>query len=312
MISNSSQPVDYERPVYLSTWKKGLLTTRIKRLNALLEQCRLCPRTCLVNRVRGDKGVCGAGRFPEVASYGPHFGEERPLVGMHGSGTVFLAHCNLLCIFCQNYDISHLAHGSKTSISQLAQIMLEVQSMGCHNLNLVTPTHYVPQIIEALQVALQNGFRLPLVYNCGGYESLEVIQLLDGIIDIYMPDLKFFDRQRSRDYLNADDYPDVVQKVIKEMHRQVGPLIIDHESIAKHGLLVRYLVMPGTSEDELRSIFRFLSQEVSPETYVNIMGQYRPLYKARAVKGIDRVPQMAEYNQARLIAREMGLTRGFD
>jgi len=317
MILNDRLSENFPAPVYLETWKKGILANRIKQLNTLLGECSLCPRACGVDRLHGragsnQAGVCGAGKFPQVASYGPHFGEEQPLVGRNGSGTIFFAHCNLLCAFCQNYDISHLAQGTKSSISQLAETMLEVQAMGCHNLNLVTPTHFVPQIVEALNIAIQNGFRLPLVYNCGGYENVEVIQMLEGIVDIYMPDLKFMDRERSQRYLAAEDYPEVVRRVIREMQRQVGELMITEQGLAYHGLLVRYLVMPQTSEEELESIFRFLADEISGETYINIMSQYRPLFKARKFPEIDRPTSSEEYTNARQIARSMGLRRGFN
>lgn len=299
-------------PAYLKLYRTGQLVTISKKLNALLNSCTLCPRQCRVNRMKDELGDCKSGRFPRVSNSGPHYGEERPLVGMYGSGTVFFAHCNLLCIFCQNYDISHFASGHKMSISQLARVFIEIQNSGCHNLNLVTPTHFVPQIIEALVLAIHKGFRLPIVYNCGGYESVHVIKLLDGIVDIYMPDLKFLDKSRSKNYLQVEDYPEIVQVVIKEMFRQVGDLVLNKDGLAERGLLLRYLVMPATTDEELEAIFSFIAEEISPQTYCNIMDQYRPLYKAREYAEINRGITMDEYNNSRQIAKKFGLKRGFN
>jgi len=263
-----------------------------------------------VNRIAGEKGYCQAGAEVIVSSTFAHFGEEPPLVGSHGSGTIFLTHCNLRCVFCQNYDISHLGEGKRISDSELAQLMFGLQRQGCHNINFVTPTHYVPQIVAALPAAIELGLTIPLVYNCGGYESLEVLKLLDGIIDIYMPDTKFSDAGAAAAYCSAPDYPRILQEVLLEMHRQVGDLMLDERGIAYQGLLIRHLVMPqgvaGT-----RETMSFIARHVSPDSYVNIMGQYRPLFRAGEYQEIARPISTGEYREAIEIAREEGLRRGF-
>src|SRR4030043_602630 len=212
-------------PSYISLFEKGELTQRVKLLKELLKECRLCPRECRVNRLDGEIGVCQARSELTVSSAFPHFGEEPPLVGQQGSGTIFLTHCNFRCIFCQNYDISHLGRGTRMTLSDMAQTMVKLQKMGCHNINFVTPTHYAPQIVASLSEAIEMGLRLPVVYNCSGYESIEVIQLLEGVVDIYMPDAKYMDQKHSKQFSNAPDYPEVIKKVLKEMHRQVGDLM---------------------------------------------------------------------------------------
>ena len=245
-----------------------------------------------------------------ISSAFSHFGEEPPLVGLHGSGTIFLTHCNLRCVFCQNYDISHLGEGKPITVSELAQYMIGLQQRGCHNINFVTPTHYVPQIVAALPEAIESGLNVPLVYNCGGYESLEVIKLLDGIFDIYMPDVKFSREEAGARYSNAPDYPQVLQEVLREMHRQVGDLMLDEQGIAYQGLLIRHLVMPnevaGTKE-----LMTFIAQELSTDSYVNIMDQYRPLYRAGEYPEIDRPISPREYREVVEIATGEGLHRGF-
>lgn len=288
----------------------GELSERIERLREILKQCHLCPRRCGIDRTKGEKGYCRAPYELMVSSAFPHFGEEPPLVGRYGSGTIFLTHCNLRCVFCQNYDISHLGHGEKIGPEELAKIMLYLQRQGCHNINFVTPTHYVPQIVEALPLAIEGGLRIPLVYNSGGYDSLEVIKLLEGIFDIYMPDIKFLNATHSQRYCNAPDYPEVVKTIIKEMHRQVGNLLIDERGIAQRGLLVRHLVMPnGVADTE--EVLRFIAEEISVHTYINIMDQYRPLYKAYDFPEIARRITPTEYLEAINIARNLGLYRGF-
>jgi len=264
----------------------------------------------MVNRLAGERGYCLAGADVMSSSAFSHFGEEPPLVGSHGSGTIFLTHCNLKCVFCQNYDISHQGEGKSISGSELAQLMIGLQLRGCHNINFVTPTHYVPQIVAALPRAIELGLKIPLVYNCGGYESLEVIKLLDGIIDIYMPDTKFACEWEAASYCNAPDYPRVLQKVLLEMHWQVGDLMLDEQGIAYRGLLIRHLVMPhgvaGT-----REIIAFIARRVSTDSYVNIMDQYRPLYRAGEYPEIDRRITSQEYREAIEIAKDAGLRRGF-
>ena len=235
-------------PGYIELCKTGDLKRRIEALNDILKECKLCPRECGVNRMEGEIGVCKSGADLMVSSVSPHFGEEPPLVGFHGSGTIFLTHCNLRCVFCQNYDISHLGRGHITTSSEMANYILRLQKMGCHNINFVTPTHYVPQILASLPEAIDIGLKIPLVFNCGGYESLEVIRLLQGIIDIYMPDVKYADGRVAEKYSMSPDYPEVIKKVLLEMYRQAGDLKTNQDGIAERGLLIRHLLMPGGIE----------------------------------------------------------------
>jgi len=283
------------------------LAERIARLRDLMRSCRLCPRNCRVDRLAGKVGTCGAGAEPIVSSYGPHFGEEAPLVGRRGSGTIFLTHCNLKCIFCQNYDISHLGRGQAVSPHAVADMMLTLQQRGCHNINWVTPTHQVPMLIEATQLALHQGLRLPIVYNCGGYEPLEVLRLLDGIVDIYMPDAKYGDNDAGQQLSGVSDYWDRCREALSEMHRQVGDLRTDASGIATRGLLVRHLVLPedmaGTP-----TVMAFLAS-LSPDTYVNVMAQYRPQYRAREVPAIARPIATTEFRRAVQTALDAGLSR---
>ncbi|MFB0506954.1 MAG: radical SAM protein [Thermodesulfobacteriota bacterium] len=245
-----------------------------------------------------------------VSSVFPHFGEEAPLVGYHGSGTIFLTHCNLRCVFCQNDDISHRGRGEKTSLSQMTNYMMRLQELGCHNINFVTPTHYVPQIVASLPKAIDLGLHLPLVYNCSGYESLEVIKLLDGIMDIYMPDAKYAGEEPAKRFSNAPDYPPVLKEVLKEMHRQVGDLHMNQNGIAERGLLIRHLVMPedlaGTED-----LMKFIAEEISRDSYVNIMQQYRPQYKSYDYPELRRRITYGEYLHAVKVAKNFGLHRGF-
>ncbi len=295
-------------PSYIPLYERGELQGRIDRALEILSSCTLCPRNCRVDRTRGEKGVCRVGRLPMVSSYTPHFGEERPLVGRYGSGTIFFTYCNLKCIFCQNYDISHLGEGVEVSTEDLANMMIYLQSLGCHNINLVTPTHQVAQILEALPLAIEKGLQIPLVYNCGGYESVETLRLLDGVIDIYMPDFKYGDPEVARRYSAAPNYTEIAKAAIKEMHRQVGDLVLDERGIAQRGLIVRHLVLPqglaGT-----REVMRFIAREISPNTYVNIMDQYRPCYRAVEYPPLNRRITREEYEEAIRIAMEEGIKR---
>ncbi|HAY37996.1 MAG TPA: radical SAM protein, partial [Desulfobacteraceae bacterium] len=224
-------------PAYIETFKKGLLAEKIETAYKILKSCTLCPRQCKVDRLAGETGVCKTGKKAYVSSFNAHFGEEGPLVGTHGSGTIFFTHCNLLCIFCQNYDISHLGHGEEISNEQLAGMMLHLQNKGCHNINFVTPSHVVPQILSAVENAISEGLSVPLVYNTGGYDSVQTLKLLEGVFDIYMPDFKFWDPEIAKTTCNAKDYPEITQKALIEMHRQVGDLLIDDRGIAKRGIL---------------------------------------------------------------------------
>ncbi len=297
--------------VYLETYESGVLDERIEKLEAILNECKLCPRECGVNRNKGEKGYCKSDKHLMVSSVQPHFGEEDVLVGTHGSGTIFLTNCNLRCIYCQNYDISHLGYGQRMTVEELAFSMLSLQKRGCHNVNFVTPTHYTPQIVKALKIAIEKGLRIPIVYNCGGYEAKSTIELLDGIVDIYMPDIKYSDAENAKKYSNAPDYFDRCKEAVKEMHRQVGDLKVDESGIAYRGLLIRHLVLPngiaGSAE-----VLKFVATEISKESYVNIMMQYRPMYKAHEYKELNRGIKMSEYREAIDIAREWGLHRGFE
>ncbi|RKX31559.1 MAG: radical SAM protein [Verrucomicrobia bacterium] len=261
-------------PGYVRLLHRGELAQRIEAARQRLTPCRLCSRRCGVDRLNDERGFCLIGRQPVVSSAFPHHGEEDCLRGTQGSGTIFFSGCNLQCVFCQNFDISHTARGALMDPPSLAELMLRLQGLGCHNINLVTPTHVTPQILEALVLAVPEGLRLPLVYNCGGYEDVETLRLLEGIIDIYMPDFKFWDPEKARLYLNASDYPEIARRAVREMHRQVGDLVMDEKGLARRGLLVRHLVMPGCLDDT-RAILQFL-RELSPGTAVNVMAQYRP------------------------------------
>ena len=297
-------------PSYIPLFKKGELNQRIQLLKEFLKECRLCPRECRVNRLNGEVGYCKAPSKLMVSSAFPHFGEEPPLVGYHGSGTIFLTHCNLRCVFCQNYDISHLGRGEQITSSEMARAMVRLQEMGCHNINFVTPTHYVPQIAASLPEAIEMGLSLPIVYNCSGYESIEVIRLLEGVIDIYMPDTKYMDEKFSKQFSNAPDYPVVIKKVLKEMHRQVGDLKTNSKGIAEKGLLIRHLVMPGGVASS-EAVLKFIAEEISPHSYVNIMVQYRPEYQAYEYSEINRRITHKEYMEAIQMAKRFHLHRGF-
>lgn len=281
---------------------------RAARLAQRLSPCDICPRLCRVDRQGGELGVCRTGRMAAVASYGPHFGEEAPLVGFSGSGTVFFSGCSLRCVFCQNFEISHFGEGEEVDAEKLASVFLSVGRMGCHNLNLVTPTHVTPQILEALAIAAAAGLSVPVVYNCGGYESVEILRELDGVVDIYMPDIKFLDPAPAGRYCDAPDYPDAVRAAVREMVRQVGPLVLDRRGIAVRGLLVRHLVMPGDASTT-RRVIDFLADEVGEDTYLNLMDQYRPCGRALEFPEIGRRTSAAEWIEARDYALYRGLSR---
>lgn len=281
---------------------------RVAAAEGLLKRCSLCPRNCGVDRTAGQQGFCGAGALPRVASWGPHFGEERPLVGRRGSGTIFFSGCTLGCIFCQNWDISRLGGGGELSSQRLAEIMLELQEGGCRNINLVTPTHQMPLILRSVALAAERGLSAPLVYNCGGYEPLPALGILDGIIDIYMPDFKYADPGLGKKYSLVEDYPQAAQAALKEMHRQVGDLAIDSRGSAVRGLLVRHLVLPEAL-DNTREVVRFIAEELSKETYVNIMDQYHPAYRASECPPLDRRITRKEYDAALRAALDAGLRR---
>jgi len=295
-------------PLYLETHRRGLLKGKIQAAYDILNCCTLCPHNCQVNRHQGERGLCRTGDQPIVSSYGPHFGEEDPLVGQRGSGTIFFTHCNLYCIFCQNYEISHGGEGEEIAVSDLGAIMLHLQRQGCHNINFVTPSHQAAQILEALPPAIEGGLTAPLVYNTGGYDAVETLRLLDGVVDIYMPDFKFWDPAVAAQLCQAEDYPEIARQAFKEMHRQVGDLVVDEMGVARRGLLVRHLVLPdglaGTKE-----VMEFLAREISPDTYVNVMGQYRPCGRAGEHPSLGKFLTGLEHVEAQRLAREAGLTR---
>jgi len=299
---------DFE-PAYLRLERAGELAKRAQELYSIYRSCRLCPRRCGVNRLKGETGVCSSTSRAKVYSIHPHFGEERPLVGRRGSGTIFFSNCNLLCVFCQNWEISHRGDGSFVGDDTIGRFMMDLQEMGCHNINFVTPTHCVPNIVQGVRSAIRRGLRLPLVYNCGGYDPVEIIRLLDGIVDIYMPDFKYTDGAMAEKYSSgARDYPEVAAAAIEEMHRQVGELVVDESGIALRGLIIRHLVMPNNIAGTDKFV-RWVEQKLTPGTYVNIMAQYRPEHKAFEYPEISRRITHSEFEQAIRWAREAGLTR---
>ncbi len=297
---------------YLSLLRTGELKERVAQAYQHLEKCDVCAWECGADRLAGKLGVCRTGEMARLSSYGPHLGEEDPLRGWRGSGTVFFARCNLRCQYCQNHDISQADAGELIEPEALAAVMLELQSYGCHNINFVSPSHVVPQILAAVLIAAQAGLRLPLVYNTGGYDSLAMLELLDGVIDIYMPDMKYSSPQIARHYSKIPHYPQINQAAVKEMHRQVGDLQIDERGLAQRGLLVRHLVLPnglaGTGE-----IVRFLAEEISPDTYLNLMDQYRPAYMVQQYPNqytkLRKPITRQEYQEALQLAQEAGLRR---
>src|SRR5574341_476092 len=294
-------------PAYLALSRSGELVRRAAQAREHLTSCDLCAWECKVNRLEGKQGVCKTGEKAKVSSFGPHMGEEDPLRGWRGSGTIFFTRCNLKCQFCQNHDISQTDAGYEVKPEQLASIMLELQVQGCHNINFVSPSHVVPQIMAAVLVAAEAGLRLPLVYNTGGYDSTAMLKLLDGVIDIYMPDIKYADAEIARRFSKIADYPQVNQAAVREMHRQVGDLRINSIGLATHGLLVRHLVLPGNLAGT-DQVVRFLATEISPRTYLNLMDQYRPAYKAHHFPELRRGISRDEYERAVRMAREAGLT----
>jgi len=296
-------------PAYLALYRSGELADRARLALGRLVSCDLCARYCRVDRLGGTKGaVCRTGRWARVASHGPHHGEERPISGFRGSGTIFFAWCSLRCVFCQNWEISQRGVGSEVDAEALAAMMLELQEIGCHNVNLVTPSHVVAQVLEALVIAAAEGLRLPLVYNTGGYDSPEALTLLDGVVDIYMPDMKYGDSDLARRFSHVREYVDANRRAVREMHRQVGDLVLDEHGVAVRGLLVRHLVLPedvaGTDD-----VLAWIASELSHQTYVNLMAQYRPCYRALENPPLDRRLTSAEYRRAVELAARHGLRR---
>ena len=296
-------------PSYRGLLHNGELAKRARLAHAHLKRCDLCANQCHVNRLQSIKGaVCRTGGQAVVYSHGAHFGEERPLVGRFGSGTIFFSRCNLRCLFCQNWEISQRDEGRAVSSEELAAMMLDLQELGCHNINCVSPSHVVAQILAALAIAAEQGLRVPLVYNTGGYDSLEALSLLDGVVDIYMPDMKFADSATAQKYTRVCNYPVVNQMAVKEMHRQVNELVLDEQGIAQRGMLIRHLVLPenlaGTEQ-----ILAFIAREISPNTYLNLMDQYRPCYRANEFPPLDRRLSRTEFRAALAQAKKHGLHR---
>lgn len=301
---------DLERqPSYLRLAASGELAHRARELYSIYRHCRLCPRQCGKNRLRGETGECQSTSRARVSSAHPHFGEESPLVGLNGSGTIFFSGCNLRCGYCQNWELSHGCDGVYLTDRGLGQIMLRLQAMGCHNINLVTPTHYVPNIVQALQSAVAGGLRVPLVYNTSSYDSLDVLRLLEGIVDIYLPDFKYMDGATAGKFsAGASDYPEVAAGAIQEMHRQVGDLVTDQDGIAIRGVMIRHLVLPHNLAGTDRFV-RFLTASLGPSTYVNIMPQYHPAHRAGCFPELSRRITESEFRQAVQWGRQAGLTR---
>jgi len=297
-------------PAYLKTHEEGRLKEKVDEALDALHACTLCPRDCAVDRAADKFGVCKVGRYARVSAAFPHFGEEDVLRGWEGSGTIFFSWCNLRCVFCQNFETSQQGEGETLPPKELAGLMLHLQGMGCHNINFVTPEHVVPQILEALPLAIEAGLRLPIVYNTSGYDSLHSIQLMDGVVDIYMPDFKLWDREHSRKYLVAVEYPEVARRVVQAMCQQVGDLMVNEQGLARRGVLVRHLVMPGLLGDT-RAIMDYLAA-LSRDIYVNVMDQYYPAWRAKTVERyaeINRRVFAAELDEAYQYARQAGLWR---
>ena len=283
---------------------------QLRALYRLTHECIICPRSCGARRFQGEEGICHALKFPEVSSHTLHFGEEPPISGTHGSGTIFFTHCNLRCVFCQNYPISHLGHGTPVTVKKLAEIMLSLQARKAHNINLVTPTPHTAQIAHAISIARSKGLKIPIVYNTSGYERLETLRLLKGWVDIYMPDIKFAAKETGLLYAKAPDYFEVTRQAVLEMHHQVGNLVLNREGIAQRGLLIRHLVLPGHLH-ETEAILRFISEEVSPETYVSLMSQYFPAYRAHEFPYLSRRLSRKEYAQAKAYLKKYHLEMGW-
>lgn len=298
----------FKEPGYLDLLNNGTLKNRVKSAHSHMRNCNLCPWQCGVDRIAGELGICKTGKLAMVSSFGPHHGEERPISSRYGSGTIFFTHCNLRCVYCQNADISQLGVGRPYHSNTLGEIMLDLQRKGCHNINFVSPSHVVPQILEAVYLAARKGLKLPLVYNSGGYDSLISLALLDGVVDIYMPDMKYGDKETAKKYSSIDDYPEHNQRAILEMQLQVGDLELDRDGTALRGLLVRHLVLPNDLANS-EFIFKFLVDQVSKNVYLNIMAQYHPAYQAKDYPELNRRIQPKEFLQMIELAKSSGLQR---
>jgi len=299
------------KPSYLEAYNNGTLDRVITQTQESLNSCAICPRKCRVNRLKDQKGFCKTGLKARVYSFMAHHGEEPPVSGERGSGTIFFSFCNMACVYCQNFEFSQQGgEGKEVSPEELANIMLELQGFGCHNINLVSPTHVMPQILQALKPAIKSGLNIPLVYNSGGYELAEMIRLLDGIIDIYLPDMRYADNETAKKYSTANDYPEQNRQAIKEMHRQSGIAEINGSGIITKGLIIRHLVLPGDISGTGK-IMKFISEELSPETYISLMSQYFPCYKSGDFPELSRRISLEEYESAQAIMEKYGLHNGW-
>jgi len=297
-------------PAYLESFQNGNLDKAIDKFYKMLESCVICPRKCKVNRLKDKKGFCKTGLRPKVFSYMAHQGEEPGISGAGGSGAVFFSNCNMGCVYCQNYEFSQIGQGREVEPEDLAKFMLELESMGCHNINLVTPTHVLPQILKSLKIAVASGLKIPLVYNTGGYELPEIIRLLDGIVDIYLPDMRYSDEDLAVKLSNGPGYPEYNRQAVKEMFRQVGSAQMDERGIIKRGIIIRHLVLPNESSGT-EKIMKFIAEELSTDTYVSLMSQYLPYHKAKEYKEINRRLKPEEYEQAKEIMAKYGLSNGW-
>ena len=300
----------HDYPAYLASFHNGNLNKVVAQTFRMLESCCICPRKCKVNRLKNELGFCKTGLKPKVCSFMPHHGEEPPISGKRGSGTIFFSYCNMACVYCQNYEFSQLDEGREVDFEELADFMLHLQEINCHNINLVTPTHVMPQILKALTIAIPKGLNLPLVYNTGGYELAQIIKLLEGIIDAYLPDMRYADPDMAAKYSSAPDYPRYNQESLKEMQRQVGVAKMDNEGIIKRGVIIRHLVLPNNIVGTER-IMKFIAGELSTDSYISLMSQYFPCYKAVEFKDIARRITYEEYQDAKMIMKKYGLFNGW-
>lgn len=297
-------------PAYLEAARCGILSRVSEKIFSQLSSCTLCPRRCQVNRLKNEKGYCKTGLKAGVYSYMPHYGEEPPLSGKSGSGTIFFSHCNLSCVYCQNYEFSQLGKGREVDLEELAGFMIELQNLGCHNINFVTPTHVLPQILKSLELAVKDGLKIPLVYNTSGYELPQIIRCLSGIVDIYLPDMRYADNASAIKYSNAPDYPKYNQAAVKEMHWQVGIAKINSQGIIEKGLIIRHLVLPQNISGT-EKILRFINQVLSPKSYISLMSQYHPCYQASKFPELSCRLTFAEYSKAKLILEKYNLDNGW-
>jgi putative pyruvate formate lyase activating enzyme len=297
-------------PIYLDSYQSGLLTKKADYAYSLLESCSICPRNCRLNRLKNEKGVCKIGLLPKVFSYMPHHGEEPPISGSNGSGTIFFSGCNMNCLYCQNYEFSQLGEGREVELRELADFMIRLQDLGCHNINLVTPTHIMPQFLKALSLAIEKGLAIPIVYNTSGYELSEMIKILDGVVDIYLADMRYSRNETGMKYSFIQNYPDFNQDAIRQMHRQVGIAKINKAGIMERGLVIRHLVLPEDSSGT-EEIMKFIATEISPDTYISLMSQYLPCYKANESKELSRRISYEEYQRAKEIVKRYGLSNGW-